>query len=76
MILCCLPKTDPPKAWQGISFCLFVPSRMNVDDAGDGEDKLRHGPCSKLYIDLEECATKYSKTIRSHSVSESCGEQY
>ena len=41
-----------------------------MNDAGDGEDKLRHGPCSKLYIDLEECASNNSKTIRSHSVSQ------
>ena len=39
---------------------------MNADRAESG-DKLRHGPCAKQYVDLEDCAA--DKKVRSHGVS-------
>jgi hypothetical protein len=39
---------------------------MNADRADSG-DKLRHGPCAKQYVDLEDCAA--DKKVRSHGVS-------
>lgn len=39
---------------------------MNAERIDNG-DKLRHGPCAKQYIDLEDCAA--DKKVRSHAVS-------
>ena len=42
---------------------------MNADQVNSGGDKLRDGPCSKPYLDLETCAFEKKKDVRSHRVS-------
>ena len=35
----------------------------------DKEDKLREGPCSKQYLDMEACAIEKKENVRSPKVS-------
>ena len=42
---------------------------MNAEQVNSGGDKLRDGPCSKPYLDLETCAFEKKKDVRSHRVS-------